>query len=341
MKQGERIKSNIVNQSKQRNQWFRQKNKRIKMNNKLQKNEIVKKMSPAKLNLYLKVLSKRNDGFHNIFTQLYRIDLCDELYFKPSKKLTVNCNVDLGIPEEENIVYKAAMALNKFTNKKNTVEIEIIKNIPPSSGLGGGSSNAATTLLTLNELWELNLELEDLLDIAEKLGSDVPFFVYEKPVAIAFGKGELVVPMEKTDITLEFKNYYYLLVNPKINIKTSKAYSLLKKSFNPILEELENPDFENFGDAFDFIAKVLYVENVAKGEDLFFTNDFEDVVCKINPKLLDLLDELLKLSDHKAAMTGSGSSFYALFRTKKEAIESEKIIKSKFGMETFIGKLLR
>jgi len=311
------------------------------MKNKLQKNEIIKKKSPAKLNLYLKVLSKRKDGFHNIFTQMYRIELCDFLTFSPSKKLTVKCNVDLKISEKENIVYKAAVALNKFTNQNNTVNIEIEKNIPVGAGLGGGSSNAATTLLTLNELWNLNLDFEDLLKIGKNLGSDVAFFLYEKPAIIEFGRGGIIIPMEKRDVTFEFKNYYYLLVNPKINISTAAAYSMLKRSFNPIFKELENPESEELWDIFDFVMRVIIIENATKGEDLFFANDFEDVICKYYPELEELLMELLELSDHKAMMTGSGSAFFALFKTKKEANEAAKIIKSKFDMETFIGKMLK
>jgi 4-diphosphocytidyl-2-C-methyl-D-erythritol kinase len=270
-----------------------------------------------------------------------RIDLCDFLTFSPSKKLTVKCNVDLGISEKENIVYKAAVALNEFTNQNNTVEIEIEKNIPTGAGLGGGSSNAATTLLTLNELWGLDLDFEDLLKIGKNLGSDIAFFLYEKPAVIEFGRGDLIIPMEKRNTTFEFKNYYYLLVNPEVKISTKHAYSLFKKDFSPILGELENPESEEeLWDIFDFVMRVLCTESIASGEDLFFANDFEDIVCKIHPILNELLEELLELSDHRAAMTGSGSSFYALFKTKKEAKEAEKIIKSKFNMDTFIGKLL-
>lgn len=307
----------------------------------MQKNKIIIKKSHAKLNLFLKVMSKRKDGFHNIFSNFYKIDLCDELRFKPSNKLTVKCNIDLGIPENENIVYKSAVALNEFTNQNNTVAIEIEKNIPVGAGLGGGSSNAATTLLTLNEMWNLNLKFDDLHSIAEDLGSDVPFFLYDEPSAIVFGKGEYLLPMDYEDITLDFKNFYYLLVNPKIFISTAKAYSLLQRKYDVQLKGLEEPDNFDFKEMFDYVALKNCLECSAKEEDLYFNNDFEEIIIQQHPELSELQAELMKLSDDRMAMTGSGSAFFALFKTLKKVEKAQEIIKSKFNMETFIGKLMK
>ena len=293
------------------------------MSSKIQKNQILKKISYAKINLFLKVLNKRDDGFHNIFSLFHKIDLCDYLYFKQnndfhsySKNITVNCNVDLGIAEEQNIVYKTAAALNKFTNQNNTVIIEIDKKIPAGAGLGGGSSNAATTLLALNEFWNLKLEFNDLLCIAADLGSDVPFFLYEKP-AIVEGRGEIITPIDFDC------NCFYLLVFPNIHIDTKYAYSALNKNNYVNQEKINIFAKSDFTNEKKIINKQFSIEDISN----YLYNDFEEVIFSENPELLLVKENLMDLSNKKALMTGSGSTIFAIFDNMDEA----KIAEQKFN----------
>ena len=309
------------------------------MSSKIQKNQILKKTSYAKINLFLKILSKRQDGFHNILSLFQKIDLCDYLYFKPSSKLEVQCNVDLGISDSENIVYKSAVALNEFTNQNNTVRIEIEKNIPTQAGLGGGSSNAATTLLTLNELWNLNLEFDDLLRIAMELGSDVPFFIHDAPYAMVAGKGNIVLPLENSD------DFYYLLVCPKVNVSTANAYSLLCKEYDEKYAELET--FASTGDIANRIYCLDLLKNIFtevafaardNGINIFLQNDFEEVIFRLHPELLLLKKELMLLSDDVVIMTGSGSAFFAIFDNLSEAQNAQKKLQGNLEYQSFIVK---
>jgi 4-diphosphocytidyl-2-C-methyl-D-erythritol kinase len=135
--------------------------------------------SYAKLNLYLEVLNKRKDGFHNIRTIFERISLCDKIFLKsrPDGKIRIT-SPSKEIPKDKtNLAFKSAKILKSALNIKEGVEIKIIKNIPVSAGLGGGSSNAAATLLGLNKLWGLNLSKKRLVSFAKEIGSDVPFFI--------------------------------------------------------------------------------------------------------------------------------------------------------------------
>ena len=144
--------------------------------------------APAKINLHLEVLRKRDDDFHDISSIFTLIDLYDSLIFKRSEG---NISLKEQTPIEDNIVLKAAELVKDLYSVKEGVSIELIKSIPDQKGLGGGSSDAAATIVGLNKLWNLKIPNKELLDIALKLGSDVPFFVYGK-TAWAQGRGEIL-----------------------------------------------------------------------------------------------------------------------------------------------------
>ena len=174
--------------------------------------------APAKINLHLQVLNKRQDGFHNISSLFTLIDLCDTLSFKKNKK-----DIELieSVPFENNIVLKAANLIKEYCSVEEGVRIELNKNIPDQKGLGGGSSDAASTLIGLKKFWGLDISKKELLDLALQLGSDVPFFVFGK-TAWAEGRGEILKEFD-------YKDRFFLLALPEIKISTKYAFNELSK----------------------------------------------------------------------------------------------------------------
>lgn len=181
--------------------------------------------SPAKINLYLKILSKLRNGYHEIESAFQLIDLNDTIKFYPSKNgIDISCNKN--IKREDNIIYKAANALNVYTGEKNSIKVDLVKKIPSGAGLGGGSSNAAMTLLSLNNLWSLSLSKRELLDIGKKLGADVPFFVNGEN-AFVKGIGEKIIKKEsiKKNIVVIYPNIYCSTRDMYKDYDSSKEYS--------------------------------------------------------------------------------------------------------------------
>ena len=175
---------------------------------------------PAKLNLNLSVLGKRIDGMHEIKTQFQLINLFDGLLIKKtsSKSISVKTNLGSSIEDKNNIVFSAIKLLSDHVGKDIHCEVEIIKNIPLGGGLGGGSSNAAAALIGTNFLFKLGLSAQDLMQLGEKLGADVPFFIFGKN-AFASGIGEILVEEHKH---IDDK---YLLLFPQIHSSTKELFS--------------------------------------------------------------------------------------------------------------------
>ena len=212
--------------------------------------------APAKINLSLKILSRRPDGFHDIETFVAPISLCDELKIDKNKAAegVEFCCDDQFVPTgDENLVVRAAKAFFAAAKLKASVSIELKKKIPHGAGLGGGSSDAASTLLALNKLFETNLPREALAKLGETIGSDVPFFIFES-AAMCRGRGELVAPERlKEKISI-------LLLKPEFGVATAWAYqrwqdsreipgiSYALQEFNGhrFANDLERPVFEKF-----------------------------------------------------------------------------------------------
>jgi 4-diphosphocytidyl-2-C-methyl-D-erythritol kinase len=210
--------------------------------------------APAKINLSLRVSGKRNDGFHEIETVIAPVSLADELTIeKQSRWIDFSCN-DPSIPRgDDNLVVRAAKRFLEATKVKAGVAIALKKKIPHGAGLGGGSSDAASTLLALNEVFETKLPGEALAKIAESIGSDVPFFIFQSP-AVCRGRGELVTPIELRE------PLSILLLKPEFAVPTAWAYQCWQNSreipgvhylpqefANQIFQnELERPVFEKF-----------------------------------------------------------------------------------------------
>ena len=244
----------------------------------------------AKINIGLHILSKRDDSFHNIYTFFYPVsDLKDVLEIVESKSKQTKIHISgnsLDVKDEENICLKAYYLLaRKFSLPP--VDIYLHKNIPTGAGLGGGSSDAASTLVLLNKIFDLNIPTNELKSIAASLGSDCAFFIEGKP-AFASSRGEILEPV---DFVLNRK---IVVKTPNIHISTPKAYSLVKPNPNA-------PDLKKL--IFDDIK--TWKENIK--------NDFEDVIFPLHPEIARIKEEFYADGAVYAAMSGSGSAVFGIY----------------------------
>lgn len=261
----------------------------------------------AKINFGLNVVSKRTDGYHNIETIFYPIKLCDIIVYEKSDKFSFTSNNKIIREDENNLIIKAKDFLEKRSKKTLSVHIELQKHIPIGAGLGGGSSNAASTLLSLNELFGLNITEQELKDIALQLGSDVPYFLDPKP-KIAEGKGEIL-----RKINFEI-NYPLLIVNPGIHVSTKWAYQNIKpKNTLRKLHEIIESGFDDFSK----------LKGIVK-------NDFEEIVFEEYPELNEIKSQLYFSGAMFALMTGSGSTLFGIYPDLPAAEKAEKMFKEKY-----------
>jgi len=257
--------------------------------------------APAKINIGLKVLSKREDGFHNLSTLFYPInDLYDTLIFEKSNHFSFLCDAENIPKDDSNLIVKAKNILEIETNKKINVQIKLIKRIPTEAGLGGGSSDAATTLISLNEMFSLGLNYEKLITLSLKLGSDVPLFIKPKP-SIGKSRGEILEPIE-----LEIQEPI-LIVNPKIKVSTKEAFSEIQ----PFNSEIDYQSLISNGK----IDYQLLKEKV--------TNDFEKNIFSHYPEIKNIKNIMLENGALFSLMTGTGSTVFGIFNNVEEA---EKVV---------------
>ncbi len=259
--------------------------------------------SNAKINIGLHIISKREDGYHNIETIFYPVKLFDRLVFYDSNSFLIECD-NPEIPfDQTNLIYKARNVLSNYIKKELNVRVVLEKNIPAFAGLGGGSSNAATTLLALNEIFNLNLLREKLLKLASEVGSDVPFFILNQP-AIAEGRGEILTPLPNFEL-----DYKILIVFPSIKVSTSWAYSNFQSSSKKI-------DLKEIKSSSDF--------NTLKH---LITNDFEEIVLNAFPEIAEIKNQMIEAGAVFSSLSGSGSSVYGFFEQSKNLDEIKNIFK--------------
>lgn len=263
--------------------------------------KIIGTVAPAKINLGLQVMCRRDDGFHDINTVFYRLPFGDRIVVSPTTApdIVVDMYPITDIPAQDNLIYKAASLLRQATNTQQGVHIIAEKRIPTGAGLGGGSSDAATTLLALRHLWQLDIGDAQLRDIGAALGSDVPFFLLHTTAAIASGRGELLTPL---DIALP---YWMVVVHPGIHISTPLAYQKLNRT----TEQHSAPT--------DFAALLRTATPEALGTGLY--NDFEAVVFDDYPAVRAIRDTMLQSGAFVALLSGSGSSVFGIFASERKA----------------------
>ncbi len=248
----------------------------------------------AKINFGLRILGKRRDGYHDIETVFHKIDLFDELEIAPSSTLEFNCGSAKLPRDDSNLCLRAAIALQKYSGVSKGARISLTKRIPIAAGLGGGSSDAATTLKGLSALWNLDLTVHELHQLSTALGSDVPFFL-DGASAYATGRGEI---LQRLDLEIP---YWILVATPPLSISTAWAYSKFIENHQP------PTGMERFTRA---------IQNPAEGG---MQNDFEPIVFASHPEIKQLKGSLLKAGAVQALLSGSGSSVFGLFERQEDA----------------------
>ena len=242
--------------------------------------------SPAKINLFLHITGQRDNGYHDLQTIFQLLDFGDNLTFYPNEsgKIQLNGNID-GVDEKNNLIILAAKLLQASTGCVKGCIIDLDKKLPLGAGLGGGSSNAATTLMALNTLWECGLTTDALAELGQKLGADVPVFIHGQS-AFAEGVGEILTP-------LELPKKWFLVITPNCQVSTEEIFS------HPQLTRNSSP---------------IKIRALSEGQ---YRNDCQEVVVSLYPAV----EKALKWAGNFAAplMTGTGASVFCSFDNRADA----------------------
>ena len=284
--------------------------------------------APAKINLYLKILNRGEDGYHNLFSLMQMVALYDILTFR-RKRAGIELKVgNASLPSgRSNLIFRAAELVQKEAKKgggsPGGVSITLVKNIPIAAGLGGGSSDAAATLIGLNRLWSLRWSRKKLAELGGTLGSDLPFF-FSGPTAWVSGVGEMV---EKTAPVLEG---WALLVNPGIPVSTRWVYEEYSKKIGLTKRA---PDINMV----QLIAQRATLKEILRQP----YNDLEKVTLAAFPHLIQLKRELHDLGGEGVLMSGSGPTLFALFRTRDSAKKAAFSIKKTGLTQVWVVRILK
>ncbi len=283
---------------------------------------MIKLESPAKVNLTLLITGKRDDGYHDIESIMHRISLCDIMEFSANDDIELVCNIP-GLQNTSNLVYKAAVLLKNKTGYQGGAIISLTKNIPMQAGLGGGSSNAATALIGLNELWNTGLTLDELISIAAEIGSDVPFFLMGE-AALAQGRGEKLTAIPDSC------NFDIAIVKPITGLATGTVYKTLNA-----------PPFSDKNHLQQETAMMIHAlkigHPVAVGSSLY--NDLQVPAYSLLPELKDIHDITEEMGALGILLCGSGSATFAIC----DSAEIARAIASKFKSDnywTWAGKFI-
>jgi 4-diphosphocytidyl-2-C-methyl-D-erythritol kinase len=253
--------------------------------------------APAKVNLFLETLGKRPDGYHEIATLMVAVRLYDTLVFRKSATLMLQCSDSTLAVGPDNLVLKAANLLQDRTGSNKGATIRLIKRIPMSAGLAGGSTDAAATLLGLNRLWQLGLSNTDLAKFSAEIGSDIPFF-FHTPAAWCTGRGEMVAPV-KLPIPLHF-----VLLCPAFGLATASVYKNVAIPPHPVSGDEIKLAFAQ-GDV-DSIGQLMH-------------NRLQTAAQTIEPRVAEFARLLAETSPAGCLMSGSGSTLFALARSADDA----------------------
>lgn len=271
--------------------------------------------APAKVNLFLEVLGKRPDGYHEIATLMVAVRLFDTIVIRdaPNGNLRLTCSEPSLATGDENLVLKAARLLRERTGCTKGADLRLIKRIPMAAGLAGGSTDAAATLAGLNRLWQLGLPVADLARLGGEIGSDIPFF-FHSPAAWCTGRGEIVEPVE-LPIPLDL-----VLLCPSFGLATASVYKNVSipahsEPGNPIREALAKADVDSVG-------KLMH-------------NRLQLAAVKTDPRIADYIQMLEGLAPAGSLMSGSGSTLFALCRSAAEAHRVAASLKTRLKAHDF------
>ncbi|MDP1797672.1 MAG: 4-(cytidine 5'-diphospho)-2-C-methyl-D-erythritol kinase [Planctomycetaceae bacterium] len=264
--------------------------------------------APAKVNLFLRVIARRPDGFHELETVMTKLDLADDLHFEPLDGDAIDLQVKLAYPRSlgameipasaDNLVYKAAELLRRETGTQHGVRITLTKHVPAAAGLGGGSSDAATTLIVLNEMWQLRFSNADLCSLAAQLGSDVPFFVANDACALCTGRGEKMEPVPVR------RCLHLVLAKPQSGLSTAAVY----KGCRP---EPDGPFAEEWLRKWQDGAVI----HAARG----LHNSLQTPAEILNADVTRLKERFSQFPVCGHQLTGSGSAYFGICRDARQA----------------------
>ena len=257
--------------------------------------------SYSKINLGLKVLNERKDGFHNIESIFVELDFHDLITFKPSNYFQLTCNNDSVPIDMQNTISQSYQFLKKRYNFNNHFHVYLDKKIPMQSGLGGGSSNAACTLNALNTILDLKISKSKLHQYALEIGSDVPFFI-EGGVKFVKGRGE---KLETVQNSSKFQSLYFLIVIPKFSISTKWAYEKLKKALKSNSKQYKFPTLDQ------------------RLNWSLFKNDFEVVVKAAYPEIMNIKEIMYNNGALYSGLSGTGSTVFGIYNEEKFIMQSQ------------------
>ena len=286
--------------------------------------------APAKVNLFLKVLSKRKDSYHNILTLFERISLADTIKISGIPEgIIVKSDKPITKDPRDNLVYRAARAILKRGRVRPGVKIEIKKKIPIAAGLGGGSSDAASVLKGINKLFDLRLDVKTLISLGRSIGADVPFFILDTPFAAGKGIGDDITVI-KTRKTL-----WHLLIYPGFKVNTKDVY----KEFDGI--KTAEPGYltlrQGSGSSIELLSKYLTGKMSGvkislpvladyRGMEAMLYNDLERAAVSKKRAIGYISGSLAKLLGKKFIVSGSGPSLFCLCSTGKEAMRAKRAV---------------
>ena len=269
--------------------------------------ENISMFSPAKINLFLEIKNKDRDGLHNLESLMSFCDFGDLIYVSKSKDLSLEINgpFSRSLIRKDNIILRTIYMLEKYLNTKIKVNIRLNKNLPIASGMGGGSSNAATIIHCIKQLFKINFD-KNFNDFLFNLGADVPFCFYRR-VAMVEGKGEKI-----TFYPRKIPEYFVLLVNPNIQISTKRIFQKLKINFR----KKKKPE-NRFVLEEDFLGYLLKKNNDLEVPAIDQCDEIKFIINELNNNTESLLSR----------MTGSGATCFALYDKRVKLLEAEKRIK--------------
>ncbi len=276
--------------------------------------------APAKINLALDVLGKREDGYHDLKMVMTSVDLSDRLSFEKinENEIIINTNKYYLPTDEKNLVYKTAKLIKETYHIETGIKIYIDKKIPVAAGLAGGSSDAACTIRAMNKMYKLGMTLNDMIEIGKQIGSDVPFCLYGK-TAIAEGRGEKITPLQKVP------KCWVVLVKPHFGVSTKEIFENVK------MNDIIHPNVDNV------VAGIMKQDYSLLCQSL--GNSLESVTFNLYPEVKVIKDKLSSLGVDAVLMSGSGPTVFALVLKERKA---KKIINSmdRNRYETFAVRIL-
>ena len=276
--------------------------------------------APAKINVVLRILDRRPDGFHNLWSIMQTVALEDEVYIKicaDRQDIQLRCDAAQLAADQSNLVYRAAAEVLARAHQSIGLDVELRKRIPMGAGLGGGSSDAAATIIGLNRLLRLEWSPTQMADAGQSLGSDVPFFLFA-PSAFVAGRGETVRPVD-----VEGRRWV-VLVNPGFGVNTKWAYQQLaatRTAVRPLLPVQQELDRQ---------SKLSWTQMVAAAE-----NDFESPVFAAHGKLREIKQSLQAYGAEIALLSGSGATVFGVFENEARARQAQAQFTKETSMRVF------